>query len=226
MEPQPSPFILGLAKAELHLHLEGSVNPSTLLELRKRHGKHSTLAEVEQLYRYQDFPGFLLAFKSVTDDLQSGEDYEVIAYRLMQSLKVENTLHAEIYISVGVCLWRKLDFGAIFNGLERGRERGERDFGISVLWIFDAVRQFGPEAAQQVFELAARYRDRSVVAVGIGGDEQKGPAELFRDAYACAADNGLRLTVHAGENAGPDSSWGSLHWRAERIGSAVKAFPD
>src|SRR6184192_876336 len=189
MELQPSPFIVALPKAELHLHLEGSVNPPTLLELRKRHGKHSTLTEVEQLYRYQDFPGFLLAFKCVTDDLQSGEDYEVIAYRLMQSLKVENTLHAEIYISVGVCLWRKLDFEAIFNGLERGRERGERDFGISVLWIFDAVRQFGPEAAQQVFELAARYRDRSVVAVGIGGDEQKGPAELFRDAYACAADN-------------------------------------
>src|SRR5437867_1893731 len=59
MEPQPSPFILGLAKAELHLHLEGSVDPSALLELRKRHGKHSTLAEVEQLYRYHDFSGFL-----------------------------------------------------------------------------------------------------------------------------------------------------------------------
>src|SRR5712691_11908950 len=84
MEPQPSPFILGLPKAELHLHLEGSVNPPTQLELRKRHGKHSTLTEVEQLYRYQDFPGFLLAFKSVSDDLQTGEDYELIAYRLMQ----------------------------------------------------------------------------------------------------------------------------------------------
>src|SRR5437879_7051570 len=161
MEPQPSPFILGLPKAELHLHLEGSVNPSTLLELRKRHGKHSTLAEVEQLYRYQDFPGFLLAFKSVTDDLKSGEDYEGIAYRLMQSLKVENTLHAEIYISVGVCLWRKLDFGAIFEGLERGRERGERDFGISVLWIFDAVRQFGAEAARDVFEVAVRSEEHT-----------------------------------------------------------------
>ena len=105
----------------------------------------------------------------------------------------------------------------VFNGLERGRERGERDFGISVLWIFDAVRQFGPEAAQQVFELAARYRDRSVVAVGIGGDEQKGPAELFRDAYACAADNGLRLTVHAGENAGPDSICPAPAWQRNPV---------
>src|SRR5205809_4422310 len=226
MEPQPSPFILGLPKAELHLHLEGSVNPPTLLELRKRHGKHSTLAEVEQLYRYQDFPGFLLAFKSVTDDLQSGEDYEVIAYRLMQSLKVENTLHAEIYISVGVCLWRKLDFGAIFEGLERGRERGERDFGVSVLWIFDAVRQFGSEAARAVFELAVRYRDRHVVGIGIGGDEQKAPPELFREVYAYAADHGLHLTAHAGESAVPESVRGALNLGAERIGHALTAVHD
>ena len=60
MELQPSPFMVALPKAELHLHLEGSVDSPTLLELRKRHGKHSTLAEAEQLYRYQDFPGFLL----------------------------------------------------------------------------------------------------------------------------------------------------------------------
>jgi len=226
MEPQPSPFILGLPKAELHLHLEGSVNPSTLLELRKRHGKHSTLAEVEQLYRYQDFPGFLLAFKSVTDDLQTGEDYELIAYRLMQSLKAENTLHAEVYISVGVCLWRKLEFGAIFEGLERARERAERDFGASTLWIFDAVRQFGPEAARDVFELAVRYRDRNVVAVGIGGDEQKAPPELFRDAYAYASDNGVRLTAHAGESAGPESIWGALNLRSERIGHGLTAWQD
>src|SRR5438034_521597 len=223
MEPQPSPFILGLPKAELHLHLEGSVNPPTLLELRKRHGKHSTLTEVEQLYRYQDFPGFLLAFKSVSDDLQTGEDYELIAYRLMQSLKAENTLHAEIYISVGVCLWRKLDFSAIFEGLERGRERAERDFGISVLWIFDAVRHFGPEAARDVFELALRYRDRNVVGVGIGGDEQKAPPEIFRDAYAYAANQGLRLTAHAGESAGPESIWGALNLGAERIGHGLTA---
>src|SRR5207244_7356518 len=117
MEPQPSPFILGLAKAELHLHLEGSVDPSALLELRKRHGKHSTLAEVEQLYRYHDFPGFLLAFKSVTDDLQSGEDYEVIAYRLMQSLKEEKTLNTKSNTSVGICFLRKLDLSLISQGL-------------------------------------------------------------------------------------------------------------
>src|SRR5437764_5884516 len=205
MDAQPSAFILGLPKAELHLHLEGSVDPVTLLELRKQRGRNSSLAEVEQLYRYVDFPGFLLAFKAVTDDLQNGGDYELTAYRLMQKLKSENVLHAEVYVSVGVCLWRKLDFEAIFNGLERGRERGERDFGVSLLWIFDAVRQFGSEPAQKVFELAAKYRERNVVGVGVGGDEQKAPPDVFREQYAYAAAQTLRLTAHAGDGPGPES---------------------
>jgi aminodeoxyfutalosine deaminase len=163
-----SPFILSLPKAELHLHLEGAIDPPTLLELWRKHGKEGTLAEVEQLYRYADFNGFLMAFKAVTEDLQTAEDYELITYRLMEKLKAENVLHAEAYVSVGVCLWRKQDFDLIFEGLERGRQRGERDFGVSLLWIFDAVRQFGAQAAQSVFELAVRYRDRHVVGIGIG----------------------------------------------------------
>src|SRR6266566_2227674 len=222
----PSGLIRSLPKAELHLHLEGSVTPATLVELRSRHGKESPLAEAEALYQYKDFLGFLMAFKTLTEYLQTPEDYELIAYRLMEQLKAENVLHAEVYVSVGVCLWRKQDFDAIFEGLERGRARGEREFGISILWIFDAVRQFGPGAAQEVFELAAKLRQRNVVAVGIGGDEQKAPPEPFRDAYTYAAAQGLRLTAHAGESAGPESIWGALNLGAERIGHGLTAYRD
>jgi adenosine deaminase/aminodeoxyfutalosine deaminase len=221
-----SSFIRSLPKAELHLHLEGSVTPQTLVELRRRHGKDSTLAEAEPLYQYKNFIGFLMAFKTLTEGLQTPEDYELITYRLMEQLKAENVLHAEVYVSVGVCLWRKQDFDAIFEGLERGRERGEKDFGISLLWIFDAVRQFGPGPAQDVFELAAKYRDRNVVGIGIGGDEQKAPPELFREQYAYAADQGLRLTAHSGESAGPESIWGALNLGAERIGHGLTAYQD
>jgi len=221
-----SSFIQSLPKAELHLHLEGSVTPGTLVELRRRHGKPSTVADAEALYHYKDFTGFLMAFKTLTEDLQTPEDYELITYRLMQQLKAENVLHAEVYVSVGVCLWRKQDFAAIFERLERGRERGEKEFGVSLLWIFDAVRQFGPEAAQTVFELAAKYRDRNVVAIGIGGDELKAPPELFREQYAYGAAQGLRLTAHAGESAGPESIWGALNLGAERIGHGLTAAQD
>ena len=224
--PPPSDFILSLPKAELHLHLEGSIEPETLLELKRRNGGNATLAEVEQLYTYQDFTGFLMAFKAVTEDVRTPNDYELITYRLMERLKSENVLHAEVYVSVGVCLHRKQDFAAIFEALERGRQRGERDFGTSLLWIFDAVRHFGVERAQAVAELAAQYRDRHVVGFGIGGDERLAAPELFRDVYAYAAAHDLRLTAHAGETTGPDSIWGALNLKAERIGHALTAWQD
>ena len=228
MEPAvPPSFLHSLPKAELHLHLEGSVEPSTLVELRKKHGMSgATLGEAQQLYQYSDFSGFLTAFKDVTAHLRSPDDYELITYRLLEKLNDQNVMHAEITVSVGVCLWRKQHFAAIFEGLERGRQRAETGFGISVLWIFDAVRQFGVEKAEQVLDLAIRFRDRNVVGFGIGGDEVKGPPEQFRELYARAADHGLRLTAHAGESAGPESIWGAINLRAERIGHGLTAAQD
>ena len=223
----PCPFIRSLPKAELHLHLEGAVEPATLLELRHLHGMEgATLAEIEQLYNYTDFNGFLMAFKDVTGHLRTPDDYELITYRMMEQLKSQNVLHVEVFVSVGVCLWRKLDFPAIFEGMERGRERGQRDFGVSLLWIFDAVRNFGREKAEEVVDLAIRYRDRNVVGFGIGGDELQGPAEVFKDTFARAADHGLHLTAHAGENAGPESIWGALNLKVERIGHGLTAGQD
>jgi aminodeoxyfutalosine deaminase len=222
----PNAFIRQLPKAELHLHLEGAVEPATLVELRRNHGEQTTLADTESLYRYSDFPSFLMAFKEVSAHLRGPDDYELVTYRLMQQLKEENVLHAEVYVAVGVCLYRKQDFAAIFEGLERGRARGARDFGVSLLWIFDATRHFGVEDAQKVFELAVHYKRRHVVGIGIGGDEQKAPPELFRGAYAYAEDHGLRLTAHAGETASPESIWGALNLHAERIGHGLSAAHD
>ena len=226
-EPRPNTFIRALPKAELHLHLEGSIEPATLLELRRLHNMDAaSLAEVEALYNYADFTGFLRAFKDVTGHLRTPGDYELITYRLMGRLKSENILHAEVIVSVGVCLWRKQDFPAIFEGLERGRRRGEKDFGVSVLWIFDAIRQFGAEKASKVLDLTILFRDRNVIAFGIGGDERQGPPEQFKDVYARAADHGLHLTAHAGESAGPESIWGALNIKAERIGHGLTAEKD
>jgi len=223
----PNSFIRSLPKAELHLHLEGAIEPATLLELRQRHGMDgASLAEVEQLYNYNDFSGFLAAFKDVTAHLRTPEDYELITYRLMERLHSQNILHAEVFVSVGVCLWRNQDFPAIFEGLERGRQRGEKDFGLSLLWIFDAVRQFGAEKAQSVLDLAIRFRERNVVAFGIGGDERAGPPEWFTAVYYRAAEHGLHLTAHAGETAGPESIWGALNLKAERIGHGLTAVQD
>jgi adenosine deaminase/aminodeoxyfutalosine deaminase len=227
----PSAFILALPKAELHLHLEGAVEPETLVELSQRHDATPLdRAQVEQLYQYSDFRGFLMAFKAVTERLRTAEDYELITYKLMERLHAENVLHAEVYVSVGVCLWRGQDFAALFEGMERGRARGEREFGLSLLWLFDAVRHFGPEAAQRVAEQAVEARQRgfaSVIGLGIGGDEAAAAPEMFREVYAYAAEHGLRRTAHAGESAGPASILGALDaLGAERIGHGLTAWHD
>ncbi len=221
-----SPFIARLPKAELHLHLEGSVEPRTLVEISQSHPDPLTLERAEALYRYADFTGFMMAFKAVTEYLRTSSDYETIAYRLMEKLHQQNVWHAEVIVSVGVMLWRKLDVDAIFEGLERGREHGERDFGVSVLWIFDAVRHFGAERALQVVEKAVQFRARNVVAIGIGGDERRAAPELFREVYQYAASEGLHLTAHAGEAVGPQSIWGALNLKAERIGHGLSAGQD
>jgi len=237
-------FLQSLPKAELHLHLEGSVDPPTLSELSRRHptplpttnnryrniedsGRVFTEAEARELYRYKDFTGFLLAFKAVTERLRTADDYELITYRMMQKLHAQNVVHAEVYISAGVVHWRGQEFAPLFEGAERGRQRGQRDFGISLYWILDAVRHFGVDEAQRVVDEAVRLRSHNVVGIGIGGDERRAPPEQFRDVYEHAAKMGLRLTVHAGETVGPESVWGALReLKPDRIGHGLHIIDD
>jgi aminodeoxyfutalosine deaminase len=239
-----SPFIQQLPKAELHLHLEGTVDPATLVELSRKHNtpfpwesnrykpladSHRVLSEDEAaaLYRYQDFTGFLMAFKAVTERLRDGDDFELITYRMMQKLAAQNVKHAEVFVSVGVIFWRGQEFDALFEGMERGRKRGEKEFGLSLYWIFDAVRHFGPEEGDKVLEKALGLRNANVIGIGIGGDERQAGPEPFEHVYAKAARHGLRLSVHAGETVGPHSIWGALDaLKAERIGHALHAWPD
>ncbi len=240
----PSPFIASLPKAELHLHLEGTVDPLTLSELSQRHptplstenNRYTNIADsgrvfseeqARALYNYTSFTGFLLAFKAVTERLRTAEDYELVTYRMMQKLRAQNVVHAEVYVSVGVVHWRGGEFAPLFEGLERGREQGQRDFGVSVHWIFDAVRHFGVDEARRVVDEAIRLKNRKVVGIGLGGDERRAGPEQFREIYGHARENGLRLTVHAGETVGPESIWGALReLKADRIGHGLHAIDD
>jgi aminodeoxyfutalosine deaminase len=243
-----SELITRLPKAELHLHLEGSVDPLTLSQLSEKHHtpfpwssnryqplpdshRPLTIAEAAALYNYADFTGFLIAFKSVTERLRDPEDFELITYRLVQKLAAEGCLHAEVFVSVGVIFWRGQEFDLLFEGMERGRRRAEKDFGTTLYWIFDAVRHFGPDEGEKVLakaiQLQAIDQASSIVGIGIGGDERIAGPELFEQVYAKAARHGLRLSVHAGETVGPASIYGALDiLKAERIGHALHAAED
>jgi aminodeoxyfutalosine deaminase len=217
----PVHWLRSLPKAELHLHLEGTVSPETLVELSHRHDEQQlSLPEARSLYQYRDFSGFLMAFKAVTERLRAPEDYELITYRMLERLAAQGVVHAEVYISVGVIYyWKRGEFEPLF---------AEEKFGITLYWIFDAVRHFGPEQAARVFEKAAELQQQSpsVVGIGIGGDERRSGAEPFRDLYSKARDAGLRLTAHAGETVGPEGIWAALNIGAERIGHGLAAEYD
>jgi adenosine deaminase/aminodeoxyfutalosine deaminase len=237
MSEELSQFIRKLPKAELHLHLEGTIEPATLAELSQRTDSDPlTLAQAEALYQYTDFSGFMIAFKAVTRRLRGADEYEIAAYRMIEQLAAQGVVHAEVYISVGVVYyWRKeedaadpLLFEKIFAGLERARVRGERDFGVTLYWIFDAVRHFSVPEARRVFRLAATMRQEypSIIGIGLGGDERVAASEPFREMYAEAAAAGLRLTNHAGETTGPEAIWEALAIGSERLGHALSAIRD
>jgi adenosine deaminase/aminodeoxyfutalosine deaminase len=220
-----------LPKAELHLHLEGTITPETLVVLSKRHDAQPlTLEAARALYHYENFIAFLMTFKAVSSRLQTAEDYAYITYEMIKDLAAQGVVHAEVYISWGILMRFKpqLTIVSVMDAVEAARKKAERDFGTSVLWIIDAVRHFGLEEAAAVFKLAAELQDkyRSIVGIGIGGDEASGPAGPFREIYAEAKAAGLRLTAHAGESMGPESIWSALNIGAERIGHALSAQHD
>ena len=226
-------FIRRLPKAELHLHLEGTISPATLVELSQRHDATPiTLAEAEALYRFTDFTEFINAFRAVTHQLAHPDDYELAAWRMMQHLAEQGIVHAEVFISVGVIyMWRNHDpacFEPIFAGLERARLRAERELGLSVYWIFDAVRHFTIPEAERVFEKAAQMHADfpSIIGIGLGGDERQCGSEPFRAMYARAREAGLRLTNHAGETTGPEAIWEALSIGSERLGHVLSAVDD
>jgi aminodeoxyfutalosine deaminase len=226
-------FIRRLPKAELHLHLEGTIAPSTLVELSQRHDAQPlTLPEAEAIYAFTDFTGFIEAFKAVTRRLTDAADYELIAWRMMQQLSAQGVVHAEVFISVGVIyMWRDHDplcFEPIFAALERARERAARELGLSLYWIFDAVRHFTVDEAGVVFRKAAEMRSQfpSIIGIGLGGDERRCGSEPFRAFFAEAREAGLRLTNHAGETTGPDAIREALSIGSERIGHALSAIQD
>ncbi len=186
-----------LPKAELHLHLEGSIEPETLREL----APGCDPAEVRARYRYADFAGFIESFKWVTGHLRAPEDYALITRRLLEKLERQNVRYAEITLSAGVVIWRKQDFSAIYEAVRQAAAESS----VEVYWILDAIRHFGVDHAMEVAQLAAERVKDGVVAFGIGGDEARGPAEWFGEVFDFARARGLRLTAHAGETCGPES---------------------
>ncbi len=211
-------FLLEMPKAELHLHLEGSVEPETLHELDPA----TPIEDFRAMYAYADFDAFLKAFGGVGKRLRSPEDYALITRRLLERLAAQNVRYAEIILAAGVVLWKGQEFAPIYDAVRQAALSSP----VEVRWILDAVRQFGVDPAMQVAEWAAERASDGVVALGIGGSEDRGPAGWFTEVFRFARNAGLHLTAHAGEGTSPQSVWDALELGAERIGHGISAIED
>jgi len=211
-------WIRSLEKAELHVHLEGSIDVETLCAIDPSLSRQDAL----EGYEYRDFQGFLKSFAFAAKRLQSPEDYSLAARRLFEKLAAQGVVHAEVILSVGVILWKGQDFVPIWNALVRESARAP----LAVRWNIDAVRQWGVDKAWDVVRLAVERVHEGAVSFGLGGDEAGGPAAQFREVFAFARDHGMRLTCHAGETTGPESVWQALEIVAERIGHGIRAIED
>ncbi|GAB7325572.1 hypothetical protein MBLNU13_g09569t2 [Cladosporium sp. NU13] len=233
--PNSASLLATLPKAELHLHLEGTITPATLVVLSEHHDANPfTLAQAEALYEYTDFLHFLQVWDIVCKRIQTPADYALIVHNMFKLLAQQGVKHAEVFIAVGGMIAERpnLVVEDVFAAIEAARVKDEAIYGISVLWIIDASRQRGLGHVSKVFEIASELRQKypTVVGVGIGGDEVGGPCGVLKDAYEVAKQNGLRLTAHCGEATGPINGpreiWDSLEMGIERLGHAFCAQYD
>ena len=219
-----------IPKAELHVHLEGSILPQTLLKLAQRNAVRLPAGDVSGLrdyYRFRDFAHFIDVYLMITACLQTPDDYALIAYEFGQECHRQNIRYAEVTFTIFTNMHMTgLSWQAILSGLNRGRAKALVDFGVHWQWVFDIVRN-NPETQQSVLEITLASRDQGVIALGLGGSEAEFPSELFTDTFQKAYALGLHRVPHSGEHAGPTSIWNTLHLlHAERLGHGVQAIAD
>ncbi|MBO0726569.1 MAG: adenosine deaminase [Blastocatellia bacterium] len=226
-----------MPKVELHVHLEGSIRPETLLLLAERNSvtlPATTVAKtaegLTQWYRFTDFRHFVEIYLAISSCIHSPEDIEFIAREFLRGQASQHILHSEATFTpfTHYSSDRRIPFEDQIAALGRAREWAARELKISVGWVLDIVRNVRPiEHGLTVADWAISGMENGVVALGLGGIEAGNPPELFQEAFARARAAGLPAVPHAGETAGAESVWGALRaLKAQRIGHGVRCLED
>src|SRR5918911_2124282 len=229
-------YVKAVPKAELHVHLEGSIQPATLLTLAQRNGVPlpvQTVAELRDWLIFRDFTHFVEIYLTISRCLKTAEDYELITYEFGAEMARQNVRYAEVtftpsthYLRLGV------SHDTYFGGLTRGRQRARTDFGVEINWVFDIVHvltddELNRTAADYTTSVALEGKNDGVVALGLGGVEIGHSFERIAPWFYRARAAGLHSAPHAGETVGPASVWGALRaLGAESIGHGVRAVED
>ena len=225
-------FIQQMPKVELHIHLEGAIEPATLLRLAERNKvtlPADTVDELRTWYQFTDFAHFVNVYLAIQSCLRNADDFSLIAYELGADMARQAIRYREATVTPYTHLIQDKGLAPedIIGGLEDGRRRARRDFGVEMRWVLDIHRNLPPPAAEVTAQLVLDWADRGVVALGLGGDEATTPAAPFAPQFARVKAAGLHSNPHAGELAGPHSVWDALlNLGAERVGHGVRSIED
>lgn len=218
-----------LPKAELHLHLEGSMKPTLVRYLASRNGLTvpENMFAPDETYIWKDFLDFLRVYDKATVVLKTVQDYRDMTYAYLEDCARVNTLYVELIYSSDHALLCGVSIEDSLAGVVQGINDAKRDFGIEARILLAFVRHFGVEKCIEVAKWAAANPHPLITGVNLAGDEINFPAELFSEAFRIAADAGLQCTTHAGEMAGPQSVWQAISTAPiTRIGHGVRSIED
>ena len=216
-------------KIELHVHLEGTVRPATLLEMARRNSQPlpvQTVEEWEKLYDFTDFSQFIEVWILTTNCLRTADDFRrvVVAYAAVAARL--GAVYVEGIFSPAERAQRGVDWAEIFTGYTEGAVEAQERYGVVVRLTPEIYRGVDPAVAEEAARQAVRYADRGVVGFGIGGMETASPVAPYATAFQIARDGGLALVPHAGESAGPESIREVLAYEPARIRHGVRAVED
>jgi aminodeoxyfutalosine deaminase len=217
-------------KIELHVHLEATVQPETLLAIAKRNGEAlpaDTVEGLRELYRFRDFDHFIEIWILTTNCLRCEEDFRQVVVDYAGEAKRHGAVYLEAIFSPIERTWRGVSWDEIFTGYCDGAQEARELHGVEVRLTPDITRSAPLDDALTLVRQAARYRDRGIVAVGLGGEEAVYPPEPFAPAFRAARKEGLGSVPHAGEVVGPASIRGALDTlEPDRLRHGIRAVDD
>lgn len=217
-------------KIELHVHLEGTVRAGTLLQIARRNGVPLPADSVEglaALYEFRDFAHFLEVWMLTTGALRAERDFRQVVVDYAAEAASHGAVYLEGIFTPAEAVRRGVGWDEVFSGFCDGAQQAAEQHGVQVRLTLDIPRDYPLEAAEQTVRYAVAYRDRGVVAVGLGGLGVDHTAGLYARAFAAARDGGLGSVSHAGEVAGPESIRAALDvLAADRIRHGIRAVED
>ncbi|MEU6817002.1 adenosine deaminase [Streptomyces sp. NPDC046860] len=218
-----------LPKAELHLHIEGTLEPELAFRLAERNGVELSHADTEALreaYRFEDLQSFLNLYYELMAVLRTERDFEELADAYLARAAEQGVRHAEIFFDPQAHLARGVEMGTVVEGLWRALGRSEETHGVSTKLIMCFLRDESAESALATLDAAKPYLDR-ITAVGLDSAEVGNPPEKFREVYDAAAALGLRRVAHAGEEGPPEYVVQALDLLGvERVDHGLRSMED